>query len=176
MPKRKIVLWIALALAVAVATHRFSGDGKNAAPAAAQPSAAPAAADSGCQRAVADLNRRLPEPIDEAELVAILAALNRSGDRDLPAQFVTKAQARQAGWQPGEDLWSHSTLKGKSIGGDRFSNRENKLPAAGRSWRELDLDYKGGHRGAKRMVFSGDGLRYVTVDHYRTFVEVPPCR
>ncbi|HOT97730.1 MAG TPA: ribonuclease domain-containing protein [bacterium] len=175
MPRRKILLWIAIVLAVAVATHWLSGDGESTAPAVAQSSAAPAAADSGCLRAVADLNRHLAEQIDEAELAAILVALNRSNNRELPGRYVTKAQARQAGWRPGDDLWAHPALKGKSIGGDRFSNRENQLPAGGRSWRELDLDYKGGHRGAKRMVFSSDGLRYVTVDHYRTFVEVPPC-
>ena len=49
-------------------------------------------------------------------------------------------------------------------------------PGGGRSWREADLDYKGGRRGAKRLVFSNDGRRMVTVDHYDTFTEVPACR
>lgn len=38
------------------------------------------------------------------------------------------------------------------------------------------MDYKGGRRGPKRLMFSNDGLRLVTVDHYSTFREVPPCR
>ena len=67
-----------------------------------------------------------------------------------------------------------STLRGSSIGGDRFRNLEGRLPD--KKWREADLDYKGGHRGAKRLVFSWDGERFVTVDHYNTFVEVPACR
>ena len=43
-------------------------------------------------------------------------------------------------------------------------------------WREADLDYKGGHRGAKRLIFSREGRRFVTVDHYRTFTEIPACQ
>ncbi len=131
--------------------------------------------DSGCLAAAGSLNRALPQKINEAELADILTVLNRSGNRELPAKFVTKAQARKAGWKPGDDLWSYRALKGKSIGGDRFMNREKRLPAGERSWRELDLDYRGGPRGAKRMVFASDGLRFVSVDHYRTFFEVPPC-
>jgi guanyl-specific ribonuclease Sa len=74
------------------------------------------------------------------------------------------------------DLWKVKNLKGKSIGGDRFGNRERQLPDGGRKWREADLDYKGGQRGAKRLLYSDDGLRMVTVDHYATFREVPACR
>jgi len=67
-----------------------------------------------------------------------------------------------------------SALRGSSIGGDRFQNREGRL--SDNQWREADLDYKGGRRGAKRLIFSQDGKRFVTVDHYRTFMEVPQCR
>jgi len=80
------------------------------------------------------------------------------------------------GWSPGKDLWASPDLRGKSIGGDRFNNREGKLPDGGRSWREADLDYNGGRRGGKRVVFSNNGRRMVTVDHYSKFVEVPACR
>jgi guanyl-specific ribonuclease Sa len=60
------------------------------------------------------------------------------------------------------------------IGGDRFGNRERRLPEArGRSWREADIDSTCGRRGARRLVFSSDGLIEVTVDHYETFEEVP---
>jgi guanyl-specific ribonuclease Sa len=44
---------------------------------------------------------------------------------------------------------------------------------AGRHWQEADLDYACGRRGAKRLVFSSDGLIYVTLDHYQTFRQVP---
>lgn len=137
------------------------------------------AADSraaSCEEVVRDYNRSLSPRINEPELVGVLRTLNNSRNRSLPETFVTKREARSAGWRPGSDLWHVPGLKGKSIGGDRFGNREGRLPAGGRKWREADLDYKGGHRGAKRLLFADDGLRMVTVDHYNTFTEVPACR
>ena len=35
-----------------------------------------------------------------------------------------------------------------------------------------DLDYYGGKRGTKRLLYSNDGLLFVSYDHYHTFVEV----
>ena len=93
-------------------------------------------------------------------------------DRRLPQRYVTKDQAERLGWRPGMDLWK--AAPGKSIGGDRFGNREGLLPsAAGRRFFEADLDYAGGSRGARRLVWSSDGHRWVTLDHYRSFREVP---
>ncbi|MBT1075665.1 ribonuclease domain-containing protein [Geobacter grbiciae] len=135
----------------------------------------PAYADS-CADVVHQVNRQLRPTIDEGELAAMLQSLNGSNNRNLPPKFVTKSQAKKMGWRPGRDLWASTRLKGKSIGGDRFANREGRLPAGGKKWHEADLDYKGGHRGAKRLIYSNDGLRMVTVDHYRTFTEVPPCQ
>lgn len=131
-------------------------------------------AASSCGDVVRALNQRLQTKIDEAELVEALKALERSRNASLPDKFVAKRAAQQLGWRPGRDLWRIPALHGRSIGGDRFGNREGRLPAGG--WREADLDYRGGHRGAKRLVFSADGLRRVSVDHYRTFVEIPECR
>jgi hypothetical protein len=128
---------------------------------------------AGCGEVVHQINRGLQPKIDEAELTEALQALNASGNRRLPEKFVTKRQAHYMGWRPGQDLWGTPLLRGKSIGGDRFGNREGQLPPG--DWREADLDYKGGHRGAKRLLFSAAGDRRVTVDHYRTFVEVPAC-
>ena len=129
-----------------------------------------------CESVVRELNRLLEPRVDEKELVSILETLNGSGNRKLPAKFVTKAQAGKMGWKPGRDLWEYRKLEGKSIGGDIFGNREGKLPNGKRRWREADLDYKGGKRGAKRILYSSDGLRMITVDHYKTFKEVPPCQ
>jgi len=127
-----------------------------------------------CEKVVHAVNLQLAPKIDEPELVDILHSLNKTNNRQLPPKFVTKREARSRGWQPGKDLWLVSDLQGSSMGGDRFNNREGRLPDA--AWREADLDYKGGRRGAKRFLFSRDGKRFVTVDHYRTFVEVPSCR
>jgi hypothetical protein len=137
--------------------------------------AAPVHAES-CESVVHALNQRLSPRIDEDELVSILRSLNGSRGRSLPPKFVTKRQARSKGWAPGMDLWAAPGLRGKSIGGDRFNNREGRLPDGGRGWREADLDYNGGRRGGKRVVFSENGRRMVTVDHYSRFVEVPVCQ
>ncbi|MBC8017228.1 MAG: ribonuclease, partial [Verrucomicrobia bacterium] len=104
-----------------------------------------------CEKAVHELNSRISPGIDEQELVEILRSLNSTNNKRLPPKFVTKQQARYQGWKPGKDLWSVRTLKGSSMGGDRFQNREGRLPDS--KWREADLDYKGGRRGGKRLVF-----------------------
>ena len=86
----------------------------------------------------------------------------------LPKNFVTKSEARAKGWEGGslEDYFP-----GASIGGDKFGNREGLLPTKkGRTYTECDIDTKGKKsRGAKRIVFSNDGLIYYTDDHYETF-------
>jgi hypothetical protein len=93
-------------------------------------------------------------------------------DRRLPPRYLTKNQAARTGWRPGDDLCS--SAPGKAIGGDRFGNREGRLPRAdGRRWYEADLDFNCGRRDAKRLVWSSDGLIYITTDHYETFREVP---
>ena len=136
----------------------------------------PGARAETCEPVVHALNQRLHPGIDEEELVSVLRSLAASSSKQLPPKFVTKRQATKRGWRPGRDLWESPDLRGKSIGGDRFQNREGKLPDGGRSWREADLDYKGGKRGAKRLIYSDDGRRMITVDHYSTFTEVPACR
>ncbi len=136
----------------------------------------PGARAETCESVVHALNQRLSPGIDEEELVSVLRSLAASGNRMLPPNFVTKGQATKRGWRPGRDLWETPGLRGKSIGGDRFQNRERNLPDGRRSWREADLDYRGGKRGAKRLVYSDDGKRMVTVNHYQTFTEVPACR
>ncbi len=125
-----------------------------------------------CEAVARALNRRLDAPVDAVELAESLDSLNHSGR--LPKKFLTKSEARRQGWQPGRDLWAVPGLAGRSIGGDRFGNREGALPSG--AWKEADLDYRGGRRGAKRLLYSAAGARFITVDHYRTFTEVPPCR
>ncbi len=127
-----------------------------------------------CEKVVAALNVRLPSKIDQQELTGALRTLNQTKNKKLPPKFLSKREARMRGWKPGKDLWSVNGLKGASIGGDQFKNLEGRLPD--NKWREADLDYKGGHRGSKRLIFSVDGRRFVTVDHYRTFSEIPLCQ
>lgn len=87
------------------------------------------------------------------------------------ARYIDKNAAEKLGWRPGADLCR--IAPGKAIGGDRFSNREGRLPAApNRRWTEADLDFDCGRRNAKRLVFSSDRLVFVTIDHYDSFREV----
>ena len=87
----------------------------------------------------------------------------------LPSNYITKSAAKKKGWDS-EKGNLNKVLPGYSIGGDRFSNYEGHLPTKdGRKYYECDIDYKGGNRNAKRIVYSNDGLVYYTEDHYNTF-------
>lgn len=105
--------------------------------------------------------------LEEAEIVGHI--LERG---ELPSQFITKREAQRLGWVASQgNLWE--VAEGRVIGGDRFFNREGRLPeAAGRQYVEADLNYQGGRRGAERLVFSTDLLIFVTRDHYETFTQV----
>lgn len=86
----------------------------------------------------------------------------------LPGNFITKDEAKALGWEGGS-LLSYAPYK--CIGGDRYSNYEGTLPQkSGRVYYECDIDTLGAlQRGAKRLVYSNDGLIYYTEDHYATF-------
>lgn len=86
----------------------------------------------------------------------------------LPDNFITKKEAQELGW-PGGSLEPYAP--GMCIGGNRFGNYEGLLPEAqGRTYTECDVDTLGAKsRGAKRIVFSNDGLIYYTGDHYESF-------
>ncbi|HOZ85959.1 MAG TPA: ribonuclease domain-containing protein [Niabella sp.] len=87
----------------------------------------------------------------------------------LPDYYITKKEAREKGWNASDGNLCEA-LPGRAIGGDVFGNREGNLPnASGRKWFEADLNYHCGRRNADRLLFSNDGLIYVTNDHYKTF-------
>ena len=91
---------------------------------------------------------------------------------ELPPNYITKKDAQALGWVSSlGNLWD--VAPGKSIGGDRFGNYEGQLPdAKGRKYFECDIDFDGGRRNAKRIIFSNDGLIFYTEDHYSTFEEM----
>jgi ribonuclease len=90
----------------------------------------------------------------------------------LPVNYITKKQAQELGWDPEKGNLS-DILPGMSIGGNVFGNYEGALPrAGGRRYFECDIDYEGGYRGAKRIVYSNDGLVFYTEDHYNTFEQI----
>lgn len=86
----------------------------------------------------------------------------------LPGNFISKKEAEKLGWSGGS---LEKYAPGKCIGGSRFGNYEGALPEKkGRTYTECDIDTLGAKsRGAKRIVFSNDGLIYYTADHYETF-------
>lgn len=127
-----------------------------------------------------------PAPEEEAELDAPQEQTEAAIDEDgvyttkddvafylhtyghLPGNFITKKEAEALGWSGGS---LEPYAPGKCIGGSHFGNYEGILPEKdGRSYTECDIDTLGASkRGAKRIVFSNDGLIYYTEDHYETF-------
>lgn len=86
----------------------------------------------------------------------------------LPKNFMTKKEAQKLGWSGGS---LEKYAPGMCIGGDYFGNYDGLLPKkSGRKYTECDIDTLGQKtRGAKRIVFSNDGLIYYTDDHYESF-------
>ena len=98
---------------------------------------------------------------------AVAAYIHAYGS--LPNFYMTKDEAEASyGWEGGP---LDALAPGMAIGGDRFGNYENILPATqDRIYWECDIDTIGADdRGAKRIVFSNDGLVYYTEDHYESF-------
>ncbi len=126
-----------------------------------------------CGNAIASMSFFHPAQGNIASLTAentVVSYLKQN--HHLPDYFVTKKYARESGWNPRSgDLCQ--VLPGKAIGGDRFSNREHQLPSMpGRVWREADINYHCGRRGADRVLFANDGLIYISRDHYKNVVRV----
>ena len=129
-----------------------------------------------------ELPEEEPEPIPEPEPEPEEPAIDENGsydDRDnvalyiytygkLPPNYISKADAQDLGWEGGS---VERYAPGKCIGGSKFGNYEGLLPKkSGRQYYECDIDTLGGSsRGAKRIVYSNDGLIYYTDDHYESF-------
>lgn len=86
----------------------------------------------------------------------------------LPSNYITKKEAEKLGWTGGS---VQKYKKGAAIGGTYFGNYEGLLPKKnGREYYECDIDTNGkSSRGAKRIIYSNDGLIYYTDDHYESF-------
>ena len=90
----------------------------------------------------------------------------------LPDYYITKEEAVEEGWvQKKKNL--AKAVPGKMIGGGIYSNKDGKLPFAPyRIWYEADINYVEGKRNNERILYSNDGLIFVTYDHYKTFFEL----
>ncbi len=90
-----------------------------------------------------------------------------------PDYYITKQQAEALGWISTEGNLAQ-VAPGKMIGGNSYQNDDGKLPSApSRIWYEADISYTSGKRGScDRILYSNDGLIFVTKDHYKTFYEI----
>lgn len=90
----------------------------------------------------------------------------------LPDYYISKEIAADYGWV-GSKGNLDTILPEKMIGGDVYQNKERKLPSVpGRIWYEADINYDGGYRNGQRILYSNDGLIFVSYDHYKTFYEI----
>ena len=111
-----------------------------------------------------------PGPIIEPQAIADYIFIHG----ELPDNFITKKVAQALGWDSSRNYVS-DVAPGKSIGGDRFGNYEQRLPQVkGRKYFEADCYYTKGKRRAERIVYSNDGHVWYTEDHYVTFTELFP--
>ena len=87
----------------------------------------------------------------------------------LPNYYISYSAALDKGWgQKKGDL--HIKCPQSMIFGGIYQNRNGHLPSVpGRIWYEADINYTSGYRGNDRIVYSNDGLIFVTYDHYKTF-------
>lgn len=85
----------------------------------------------------------------------------------LPDYYITKSEARKQGWNPSKGNLCE-TLPGKAIGGDKFGNREGRLPD-GDQYFEADVNYHCGGRNADRIIYTKNGDVYLTKNHYKSF-------
>lgn len=158
--KKKTPIWLSALLLVAVLLVNPFGGSAPDAPEAAQPPFDATGYVEGVDDSVIDEGGWYYTAYDVSTYLHVYGRL--------PENFITKDEARELGWEGGsvEDY-----APGYAIGGDKFGNREGLLPTAkGRQYYECDIDTNGeDSRGAKRIVYSNDGLIYYTSDHYESF-------
>lgn len=89
-----------------------------------------------------------------------------------PANYIASQNLQALGWKWGDSPAKYAPGKMATMG--IYRNDNGHLPdAPGRIWYEADINYYSGKRNAHRILWSNDGLMFVTYDHYRTFIEVP---
>ena len=90
----------------------------------------------------------------------------------LPQNYISYQDAIKAGWKKKKGNLN-KVAPGKMLAKGGYKNRNGHLPEkSGRIWYEADINYKWGYRGKDRILYSNDGLIFVTYDHYKTFIEI----
>lgn len=89
----------------------------------------------------------------------------------LPDYYIDETNLVELGWQRGDKPSKY--VPGKMFTGGIYDNSDNHLPVKpGRVWYEADINYTPGKRNKHRILWSNDGLMFVTYDHYLTFYEI----
>lgn len=90
----------------------------------------------------------------------------------LPEYYIDRKTATKLGWISWMGNLSKVATDCMLFGGE-YLNTNKKLPHQdGRIWYELDINYTSGYRNKQRILYSNDGLMFVTYDHYETFIEI----
>jgi len=89
----------------------------------------------------------------------------------LPEYYISKEDLIALGWKQGEA--PANWAPGRMASGGIYYNDDGHLPSAkGRVWFEADINYTNGKRNSCRILYSNDGLIFITYDHYTTFYEI----
>ncbi|MBR1968768.1 MAG: hypothetical protein IKA17_00210 [Clostridia bacterium] len=92
--------------------------------------------------------------------------------KTLPDYYIDYEIAKTKGWNPKIGNLSKVAPDCMLFGGV-YLNKDGRLPESeGRVWYEADINYVSGYRNKSRLLFSNDGLIFVTYNHYQTFCEV----
>ena len=91
--------------------------------------------------------------------------------KELPDYYIFEDDAQALGWV--NVLGNFDKVAPGKMMHKEFENRDGILPEKkNRLWYEADINYKGGYKNKQRVVFSNDGLVFVTCDHYKTFMKI----
>ena len=89
----------------------------------------------------------------------------------LPDYYIFINDLLALGWRPGKSPAKYAPDQMLTRG--IYRNDNGHLPdAPGRIWFEADLNYYSGKRNGHRVLWSNDGLMFVTYNHYESFIEV----
>ena len=89
----------------------------------------------------------------------------------LPTYYISENELSGLGWHYGKNPAKYA--KGKMLTSGIYANTNQHLPqTTGRIWYEADINYYEGKRNRHRIVWSNDGLIFVTYDHYETFYQI----
>lgn len=89
----------------------------------------------------------------------------------LPDYYISEENLKALGWRRGKSPKKFAPGKMRTMG--IYRNDDRHLPhISDRIWYEADINYYEGRRNRHRLLWSNDGLIFVTYDHYATFYEI----